>query len=101
MEKAPAKLASTSCSATATPAPTTPRAKLRRPKRSSKEESEEKQNREVSGKDDELANLIARIGPAKAPGQRLFEHAERGVNNEDSDGCGNALQEERKRNSLS
>jgi hypothetical protein len=30
----------------------------------------------------------------------LFQHAKRGVNNEDSDTCGNALPEERKRNNL-
>jgi hypothetical protein len=38
-----------------------------------------KWERQVSGKDDELANLIARIGTAKAPRQGLFEHAKRGV----------------------
>ena len=65
-----------------------------------KEHGEEKESREISGKDDELANPVARIGRAKAPRQRLFEHAERGVNDEDSDDCGNALPEERKRNSL-
>src|SRR6202042_313043 len=66
-----------------------------------KEDGEEKENREVPGKDDQLANLISRIGPAKALGERFFEHAKRGVDDEDSDGGSSAFREERQRNSLS
>src|ERR1700688_2512470 len=66
-----------------------------------KEDGEEKEKREVSGKDDQLANLISRIGPAKALGERFFEHAKRGVDDEDSYGCSSAFREDRQRNSLS
>ena len=65
-----------------------------------KEEREKQQNRDVSRKDDEFADLIARIGPAKAPWQRLFEDAKSGVNKEDADSRGNALPDEGKRHSL-
>ena len=58
-------------------------------------------NRKLSlATDHELADFITCIGPPKSPGQRLFEHAKRAVNNENSDRRGNALPEERKRNSL-
>ena len=42
------------------------------------EYGEEKESREISRKDDELANPVARIALAKAPRQRFFEHLERG-----------------------
>ncbi len=53
-----------------------------------KEDSEEKENCEVSGKDNKLANLLARSGLTKTPGQRLFQQAKRSVNKQDSDNGG-------------
>jgi len=61
-----------------------------------KEDGEEKEDRGVSGKGDELPNPKPCIGLAKTPGQRLFQQAERTVNKEDSEDGGNAFPCERK-----
>ena len=41
-----------------------------------KEDGEEKENREVSGKDDQLANLKSRIGPGQSAGGAFFRARE-------------------------
>jgi hypothetical protein len=65
-----------------------------------KKEGEKKQNRDVSGEDDEFADLITRVCPAKAAWQRLLEDAKHGVNQEDADNRSDALPDEGKRHSL-
>src|ERR1700723_299740 len=45
-----------------------------------KQDGDEKKNRDVARKDHELANSIAFINAAKVSGQRLFEHAKAGMN---------------------
>ncbi len=61
-----------------------------------KQDTEEKNNREVAAKDHELANFIACVGASKMPGQRSFEDAKRAIDNDDSDNRGNTLSQERK-----
>jgi hypothetical protein len=73
---------------------------LRRPKRSSKRIARKGRLERYPEKPTNFANLLVRIGPARAPGRGLFEHAKRCVNKEDTDNCGNAVVEEQKRNSL-
>src|SRR5208282_3172989 len=65
-----------------------------------KEDSEEKEARRVSAKDDELANFIARVGLTKTAGQRFFQQPKRAVNKEDADNGGNAFRDERKRSKV-
>jgi hypothetical protein len=66
-----------------------------------KEDGEEKEGREISCKDNELASPVARIGRTKAQWQRLFEHAESRIDDEHSDDCGYALPQERERKGAS
>ena len=61
-----------------------------------KENREEEEDCDVSGKDDELAGLITRITAAKAPWKRSLKHVKHRVNEENSNDCGNAFSEERK-----
>src|ERR1700723_846796 len=101
MEKAPAMLATTSCRATATPAPTTPMAKLRRPSRSSKRMARKRRIEKYPEKTISLRTLYRASARPKRWGRVFSSTLKRGVDGEDSDGCSRAFREERQRNSLS